>query len=61
MKQLHVKHQLKVDPDNPAGENLHTYIVTKVTNSIRPTIATELSDAELEYYCASEDWGVTVT
>ena len=61
MKQLHVKHQLIVDPDNASRPNLNRYTVTKVTNAIRPVIATILTDAELDYYCASDEWTVTVT
>lgn len=61
MKQIHVKHQIEVDPDNPAGKNLHTYTVTKVVNCSQPTIDTVLRDSQLEYYCESEEWTATIT
>ncbi len=38
----------------------HVYRVTKVTNSVRPCIADNLSTEELSYYCDSEDWNVTI-
>ena len=59
-KQLHVRHQLELDHDNP-GIPLHIYIVGKVTNSLTPHVGSTLKSDELEVYCASDDWTVTVT
>ena len=59
-KQLHVRQSLQFDPQAP--DNCRTdYTVTKVTNSVTPPIHDKLSGDDLEVYCQSDDWSVTIT
>ena len=60
MKQLHVIHRIQFDPG--ATDNKRTeYVVTKVTNSTTPRPQDILTTEQLETYCESDSWNVTVT
>lgn len=60
MKQLHVIHRIQFDPGT--SDNRRTeYIVDKVTNSTTPVPESVLTTEQLEVYCESDAWNVTIT
>lgn len=65
MKTLNVEQVYDPDwPLDPANQNdpaRYNYSVVKVTNSTTPQLHRELSAAELDVYCESDDWEVTIT
>ena len=42
------------------GNWTHEYLVSKVVNSTSPEINERLTKPELDKYCESEDWKVTI-
>ena len=49
------------DTDTNPPRLKHKYKVTKVTNSTTPCILDHLTIDQLNVYCISEDWEVTIT
>ncbi len=63
MKRLHVTQVYNRDyfGDSTPDVDKHVYKVTKVIDSTGPTINTELTKQEVQNYCESESWQVTVS
>ncbi len=64
MKTMKVEHIFNPEyfpGDNPQGRSPKVYKVKQVTDSITPEINTCLSPDEMDVYCESDDWKVTIT
>lgn len=53
--------QYLVDYDPITRKTNNQYRVTRVTNSIKPHVNDGLTADELEVYCDSDDWQVTIS
>ncbi len=61
MKTLLVNQTMDHEASTKAQEMRVKYVVVKVTNSIRPLLNDELTPAELDVFCKSDSWNVTIS